>query len=261
MTSWEEMGANSSDAAIQFHSLPFTSFWLPCCLPCWFLGLIAVSEESYQSSYDFTVQSSPVSIQPQRQTMTAHYAPKIFYQAYSFILAYRQRNSETHKDTQTESLTLPPSHTDTLIYHFIPKRLYTFKQTEETVIVRMQLSCTVHLLDCCGTKSPLLMRLAACEQGVRHPWPFPWLWTFNLPSTHPSGSDNTKQTPEREREKKSDANGFSIVCKSSLICLFSVLRDWSRAVGQNKLYNRNVVCQRSPQHKQFRIGHDHAKAG
>ncbi len=180
--------------------------------------------------------------------MTAHYwiqPPKIFYQAHSFILAYRSRNSETHKDTQTESLTppplLPPSYTDVLIYHFIPKRLYTFKQTAETVIVRTQLSCTVHLLDCFGTKGPLLMRLAACEWEVRHPWPFPWLWTFNLPSTHPSGSDNTRKTPEREREKKPDANGFSIVCKSSLICPLCVLRDWSRAVGKNKLYNRNVV--------------------
>lgn len=91
------------------------------------------------------------------------------------------------------------THTDALVYHFIPKRLYTLKQTEETVIVRAQLSCTVHLLDCWGTKGPLLMRLAACEWEVRHPWPFPWLWTFNLPSTHPHGSDNTKQTPERER--------------------------------------------------------------
>lgn len=134
------------------------------------------------------------------------------------------------------------THTDALVYHFIPKRLYTLKQTEETVIVQAQLSCTVHLFDCWGTKGPLLMRLAACEWEVRHPWPFPWLWTFNLPSTHPYGSDNTKQTLEREREweKKPDTNGFSIVCKSPLIWLLAVLRDWSRAVGKNKLHNRDT---------------------
>lgn len=76
-----------------------------------------------------------------------------------------QRRTKPHKPDHSLllPLSLPPSYTDALIYHFIPKRLYTFKQTEETVIVRMQLSCTVHLLDCWGTKGPLLMRLAACE--------------------------------------------------------------------------------------------------
>lgn len=49
-------GVNSSDAAIQLHSPSFTSIWLPCWLfPAGFLGLMAVPEESYQSSYDFTV--------------------------------------------------------------------------------------------------------------------------------------------------------------------------------------------------------------
>lgn len=47
-------------------------------------------------------------------------------------------------------------------------------------------------------------------------------------------------------EEKTAANGFSIVCKSSLICLLFVLRDWSRAAGENKLYYRHVVRQRSP---------------
>lgn len=74
-----------------------------------------------------------------------------------------QRRTKTHRNTGQNQSALPPAYTDALIYHFIPKRLYTFKQTEETVIVRMQLSCTVHLLDCCGTKDPLLMRLAVCE--------------------------------------------------------------------------------------------------
>ena len=172
--------------------------------------------------------------------MTAHYwiqLQKSFIKPiHSYLHTDREIQGHTKTHKQNHSPHLPPSYTDTLVYHFIPKRLYTFKQTEETVIVRMQLSCTVHLLDCCGTKGPLLMRLAACEWEVRHPWPFPWPWTFNLPSTHPSGSDNAKQTPERQRGKKPDANGFSIVCKSSLICLLFVLRDWSRAVGKNKLY-------------------------
>lgn len=134
----------------------------------------------------------------------------------------------------------PCQYTDTLVYDFIPERLYTFKQTQKTVIVRKQLSGAVHLHDCRRTTGPLLMRLAACEWEVRHPWPFSWLRTFNLPSTHPSGSDNTKQTLERVPEKKPDANGFSIVCKSALICLLSVLRDRSRAVGKNKLGNRKA---------------------
>lgn len=221
------MGANSSDAAIQLHSQSFTSIWLPCCL---FLlvqgGPIAAPEESYQSSYDFTVQSLPVTIQPVRQTMTARHwmlLQKIFYRAHSFIRAYRQRNSETHKDKQTESLTPPPSRTAALIYRFIPKRLYAFKQTEETVIVQMQLSCTVHLVDCCGTKGPLLMRIAVCEWEVRHLWPFPWLWTFNLPSTHPSGSDNTKQTPERAKEgEKSQTLMASVLCVNPLLSFCSL---------------------------------------
>lgn len=128
-----------------------------------------------------------------------------------------------------------PDTQDALVYDFIPERLYTFKQTQKTVIVQKQLSGAVHLRDCRRTTGPLLMRLAACEWEVRHPWPFSWLRTFNLPSTHPSGSDNTKQTLERGPEKKPDANGFSIVCKSALICLLSVLRERSRAVGKNKL--------------------------
>lgn len=118
----------------------------------------------------------------------------------------------------------PPTHpprryTDTLVYDFIPERLYTFKQTQKTVIVRKQLSGAVHLHDCGRTTGPLLMRRAACEWEVGHPWPFSWPRTFNLPSTHPSGSDNTKQTLERAPQKKPDANGFSIVCKSALIGL------------------------------------------
>lgn len=110
-----------------------------------------------------------------------------------------------------------PSRTDAPVYHFIPKRLYTLKQTVETVIVRAQLSCTVHLLDCWGTKGPLLMRLAACEWEVRHPWPFPWLWSFNLPSTHPRGSDNTKQTPERRRGRKSQTLMALVLCVNPLL--------------------------------------------
>lgn len=44
----------------------------------------------------------------------------------------------------------------------------------------------------------------------------------------------TQNKPEREKgrgRKKPDANGLCIVCKSSLIFLLSVLRDWSRASG------------------------------
>lgn len=64
----------------------------------------------------------------------------------------RTKPGAKKKKKRTESLTPPsplvPSRTDAPVYHFIPKRLCTLKQTVETVIVRAQLSCTVHLLDC-----------------------------------------------------------------------------------------------------------------
>jgi len=43
-----------------------------------------------------------------------------------------------------------------------------------------------------------------------------------------------KPQRDRERERKPDANGLCIVCKSSVIFLLSVLKDWSRAVGKKK---------------------------
>lgn len=111
--------AKTSDAAFQL-SLPVIHIYLapppPRSLSCWFFWgfLTAAPEESYQSTYDFTVLSLPVSIHPRdrRWQLTIGRGPqKIFYQAHSFILAYRWRNSETHKDAQkhrTESVS-PPS--------------------------------------------------------------------------------------------------------------------------------------------------------
>lgn len=94
--------------------LPFSSttchshpFGFPVVFPAGFLGSTALPEESYQSGYNFTVQSSTVRIQLLRWVMTAPLfdtAPKIFYQANSFMLAYTSKNSETDKATQTESL-------------------------------------------------------------------------------------------------------------------------------------------------------------
>lgn len=96
--------------------------------------------------------------------MTAHcliQLQEVFYQTHSAAPAYNteefngaQSRGRKKKKTEAEAALPPPRHshppsrTDAPVYHFIPKRLYTLKQTVETVIVRAQLSCTVHLLDC-----------------------------------------------------------------------------------------------------------------
>lgn len=129
-------------------------------------------------------------------------------------------NSARHKGERTEAPlpfpSPPPPRSSTVSS---PKRPYTFKQTEETVIVRTQLSCTVHLVDCWGTKGPLLMRPAACEWEVRRPWPFPWLWIFNLPSTHPGGSDNAQRNPRGERAQR----GGKLTLMASVLCVNPLL--------------------------------------
>ena len=223
--------------------------------PVGFPGLPGRSDGSYQGSGAAAVCASTVAIHAGTRAMTAHCWPP-FRASFTKPL-----HPCSHTDGEIRDAEKPhkkhrsaPWYTDTLVYDFIPERLYTFKQTQKTVIVWKQLSGAVHLHDCRRTTVPLLMRLAACEWEVRHAWPFSWLRTFNLPSTHPSGSDNTKQTLEREPEKKPDANGFSIVCKSALICLLSVLRDRSRAVGKNKLQNRNAGRWSSLRRKQFKLG-------
>lgn len=88
---------------------------------------------------------------------------------YLYFHKYKQRNTDPHIDVQIELLTLsphprslPPSQRHPhLAFH--PKETVHIQTNRRGAIVQMQLSCTVHLLDCYGTKGPLLMRLAVCE--------------------------------------------------------------------------------------------------
>lgn len=123
MTSLEEMSACLWLLIVQMpqfdanacHSHPFG---FPAVFPAGSLGLIAVPEEFYQSSYDFTVQSLPVSIQPLRQAMRAHYW--IQFQK-SFIKPIHtcvhtdreiQRHTKTHKQNHSPPHPcLPPAQT------------------------------------------------------------------------------------------------------------------------------------------------------
>lgn len=173
MTSWEEMSARLWELIDQM--LPFS----PTVCHSHPFGLPAVFTAGSNSSsrrilsvklwlHCLVLASQHSASQIDNDGSPLDTPPKIFYRAHSFIPACIQiekfRDAQRHTNRITHPpCPLPPSLADTLIYHFIPKRLYTFKQKEETVIVRTQLSCTAHLLDCCGTKSPLLMRLAACE--------------------------------------------------------------------------------------------------
>ncbi len=156
---WASAGANSSDAAIQlgfpagFFLLVFWVWWQ------FLKNLISQVMTSLSSP-----NQSAFNLWDTRWQLTIGYsANNLLSSPFIHACIQIEKFRDTQRRTNRITHSLPPSYTDTLIYHFIPKRLYTFKQTEETVIVRMQLSCTVHLLDCCGTKGPLLMRLAACE--------------------------------------------------------------------------------------------------
>lgn len=117
MTSWEEMSERLWELIVQV--LPFSCtpchshpFGFPAVFPAGFLGLIAVLEESYQSSCDFTVQFLPVSIKPLRKTMTAHYwiqLRKSFIKPiYSYLHTAREIQRHTKKHKQNHS-PLPPS--------------------------------------------------------------------------------------------------------------------------------------------------------
>jgi len=94
-------------------------------------------EESYQSGYDFAVSPSPVAIQPQIQSMTAHYRgcsstgrkKIISRRGHSLVLAHRrQKFGATQKahTNRTEPPSLPPTQT----------RSSTISSPEETVHIQ-----------------------------------------------------------------------------------------------------------------------------
>lgn len=147
---------------------------LPPAPTCWVSRLIRdLMKGSYRGSRAAAVWASTAAIQAVTRAMTArcwlqHRLP--------FIGPLR---SCSHIDGEIQGCTnntdTPPPplrYTDALVYDFIPERLYALKQTQKKVIVRKQLSGTVHLRGCWRTTGPLLMRLEACEWEVRHPWPF-----------------------------------------------------------------------------------------
>lgn len=116
----KRVGAKSSDAAFQL-SLPVIHIHLasPRGLSCWFFCFFFFFKQrllknlisQLMTSLSCPCQSA-FNLRDRRWQLTIGRGPqKIFYQAHSFILAYRWRNSETHKDTQkhrTESVS-PPS--------------------------------------------------------------------------------------------------------------------------------------------------------
>lgn len=108
------MGGNewpdSSGAAIQLHLLSHPSIWRPNGLPCWFSvynSTSSIISKSWLHCLVLTSRNSVCVIGD--DSSLSDRAPKIFYQAHSFMLTYRSGNSEAHKGAQKTSLSPPPS--------------------------------------------------------------------------------------------------------------------------------------------------------